>query len=149
MLYHLIYPLHEIFSPFNVFRYITFRAAYATVTALLLCVIFGPPLIRRLREIKVRQIIRDEGPRTHFTKSGTPTMGGILLVTAAVVPTLLWASLANRYVWLAVGVTVILGGLGFLDDYLHVVKGSVSPWAPCSTPSPSSPASPPPPPCPS
>jgi phospho-N-acetylmuramoyl-pentapeptide-transferase len=122
MLYHLIYPLHEIFSPFNVFRYITFRAAYATVTALLLCVIFGPPLIRRLREIKVRQIIRDEGPRTHFTKSGTPTMGGILLVVAAVVPTLLWASLANRYVWLAVGVTVVLGALGFLDDYLHVVK---------------------------
>jgi phospho-N-acetylmuramoyl-pentapeptide-transferase len=122
MLYHLIYPLHEIFSPFNVFRYITFRAAYATVTALLLCVIFGPPLIRRLREIKVRQIIREEGPRTHFTKSGTPTMGGILLVVASVVPTLLWASLLNRYVWLAVGVTVILGGLGFLDDYLHVVK---------------------------
>jgi phospho-N-acetylmuramoyl-pentapeptide-transferase len=122
MLYHLIYPLHEIFSPFNVFRYITFRAAYATVTALLLCVIFGPPLIRRLREIKVRQIIREEGPRTHFTKSGTPTMGGILLVAAAVVPTLLWASLLNRYVWLAVGVTVVLGALGFLDDYLHVVK---------------------------
>jgi phospho-N-acetylmuramoyl-pentapeptide-transferase len=122
MLYHLIYPLHEIFSPFNVFRYITFRAAYATVTALLLCVIFGPPLIRRLREIKVRQIIREEGPRTHFTKSGTPTMGGILLVVAAVVPTLLWASLTNRYVWLAVGVTVVLGALGFLDDYLHVVK---------------------------
>ena len=122
MLYHLLYPLHEIFSPLNVFRYITFRAAYATVTALLVCVIFGPPLIRRLREFKVRQIIREEGPRTHFTKSGTPTMGGILIVTAAVVPTLLWASLENPYVLLVTAVTLILGALGFLDDYLHVVR---------------------------
>jgi phospho-N-acetylmuramoyl-pentapeptide-transferase len=122
MLFHLLYPLHEEFSPFNVFRYITFRAAYATVTALLVCFIFGPPLVRRLREFKIRQIIRDEGPQTHFTKAGTPTMGGILIVAAIVIPTLLWASLLNRYVLVAVGVTVLLGGLGFLDDYLHVVK---------------------------
>lgn len=122
MLYHLLYPLHEIFSPFNVFRYITFRAAYATITALLLCFIFGPPLVRRLREFKIRQIIRDEGPRTHLTKEGTPTMGGILIVAAIVVPTLFWASLLNRYVLLAVGVTVMLGALGFLDDYLHIVR---------------------------
>ena len=122
MLYHLLYPLHELFSPLNVFRYITFRAAYATVTALLLCFIFGPPLVRRLRQFKIKQIIRQEGPSTHRTKEGTPTMGGILIVAAIVVPTLLWASLVNRYVILAVGVTVILGGLGFLDDYLHVVR---------------------------
>jgi phospho-N-acetylmuramoyl-pentapeptide-transferase len=122
VLYHLLYPLHEIFSPFNVFRYITFRAAYATVTALLLCFIFGPPLVRRLREFKIRQIIRHEGPRTHLTKEGTPTMGGILLVAAVVLPTVLWASLLNRYVIAAVGVTLVLGALGFLDDYLHVVR---------------------------
>ncbi len=122
MLYHLLYPLHEIFSPLNVFRYITFRAAYATVTALLLCFIFGPPLVRRLRQFKIRQIIRQEGPSSHKTKAGTPTMGGILIVAAIVVPTLLWASLVNRYVLVAVGVTLVLGGLGFLDDYLHVVR---------------------------
>jgi len=122
MLYHLLYPLHDIFSPLNVFRYITFRAAYATVTALLLCFIFGPPLLRRLREFKIRQIIRDEGPRTHLTKSGTPTMGGILIVAAVVIPTLLWASLVNQYVLVAVGVTLILGTLGFVDDYLHIVR---------------------------
>jgi phospho-N-acetylmuramoyl-pentapeptide-transferase len=122
MLYHLLYPLHEMFSPLNVFRYITFRSAYAIVTALLLCFIFGPPLLRRLREFKIRQIIRDEGPRTHLTKSGTPTMGGILIVGAIVIPTLLWASLTNLYVLVAVSVTVILGALGFVDDYLHVVR---------------------------
>jgi phospho-N-acetylmuramoyl-pentapeptide-transferase len=122
VLYHLLYPLHEVFSPFNVFRYITFRAAYATITALLLCVILGPPLIRRLREFKVRQVIRQEGPKTHLSKAGTPTMGGLLIVGATVIPTLLWASLRNRYVLLAVGVMLVLGALGFLDDYLHVVK---------------------------
>jgi len=122
MLYHLLYPLHELFSPLNVFRYITFRSAYATVTALLLCFIFGPPLVRRLREIKVRQIIREEGPRSHLTKAGTPTMGGVLIVAAIVLPTLLWASLENPYVILATAVTLVLGGLGFLDDYLHVVR---------------------------
>ncbi len=122
MLYHLLYPLSDIFSPLNVFRYITFRAAYATITALLLCFIFGPALVRRLRQFKVRQIIRQDGPATHLTKSGTPTMGGLLIVAATVLPTLLWASLLNRYVLLAVGVTLVMGGLGFLDDYLHVVR---------------------------
>ena len=122
MLFHLLYPLHTLFSPLNVFRYITFRSAYAVVTALLVCFFFGPPLIRRLREFKIRQIIRHDGPQTHLTKSGTPTMGGILIVAGIVVPTLLWASLRNRYVLLAVAVTLILGSLGFLDDYLHVVR---------------------------
>jgi phospho-N-acetylmuramoyl-pentapeptide-transferase len=122
MLFHLLYPLHTLFSPLNVFRYITFRSAYAVVTALLVCFFFGPPLIRRLRDFKIRQIIRHDGPQTHLTKSGTPTMGGILIVAGIVVPTLLWASLKNRYVLLAVAVTLILGSLGFLDDYLHVVR---------------------------
>ena len=122
MLFHLLYPLHTLFSPLNVFRYITFRSAYAVVTALLVCFFFGPPLIRRLREFKIRQIIRHDGPQTHLTKSGTPTMGGLLIVAGIVVPTLLWASLKNRYVLIAVAVTIILGSLGFLDDYLHVVR---------------------------
>jgi phospho-N-acetylmuramoyl-pentapeptide-transferase len=122
MLYHLLLPLQDLFSPLNVFRYITFRSAYAAVTALLLCFIFGPRLVRRLRQFKIKQIIRQEGPRTHQTKAGTPTMGGLLIVAAIAVPSLLWASLDNTYVWLAVGVTLILGTLGFLDDYLHVVR---------------------------
>ncbi len=122
MLYHLLVPLQDIFSPLNVFRYITFRSAYATVTALALCMILGPFVIRRLRQFKVKQIIREEGPQTHLTKRGTPTMGGLLIVICIVVPTLLWASLVNRYVLTAVGVTLILGALGFLDDYLHVVR---------------------------
>jgi len=116
----------------NVFRYITFRSAYAVVTALLVCFFFGPPLIRRLRDFKIRQIIRHDGPQTHLTKSGTPTMGGILIVAGIIVPTLLWASLRNRYVLLAVAVTIVLGSLGFLDDYLHVVrkapKGLLGRW---------------------
>ena len=124
MLYHLLYPLHTLFSPLNVFRYITFRSAYAVVTALLVCFFFGPPLIRRLRDFKIRQIIRHDGPQTHLTKSGTPTMGGILIVAGIIVPTLLWASLRNRYVLLAVAVTIVLGSLGFLDDYLHVVRSA-------------------------
>jgi len=122
MLYHLLLPLQEIFSPLNVFRYITFRAAYAAVTALLLSFIFGPALVRRLRQFKIKQVIRQEGPRTHLTKEGTPTMGGVLIVAAIVVPTLLWSSLSNAYVLTAVGATVVLGALGFLDDYLHVVR---------------------------
>jgi phospho-N-acetylmuramoyl-pentapeptide-transferase len=122
MLYHLLYPLRDHFFAFNVFKYITFRSAYATVTALLLCVLVGPWIIRRLREWKVRQLIRTDGPQTHLTKAGTPTMGGLLIVGAIVVPTLLWANLANRYVWLVLLSTVWLGALGFLDDYLHVVR---------------------------
>ena len=122
MLYQLLYPLHEVFSPLNVFRYITFRAAYATVTALLLAFWLGPPLVRRLRQFKIRQTVRHEGPQTHLTKEGTPTMGGVLIVLAMILPSLLWASLVNAYVLLAMAVTLVLGGLGFVDDYLHIVR---------------------------
>jgi len=122
MLYHLLFPLQDVFSGFNVFRYITFRSAYAAVTALLLCFLFGPAVIRRLRQFKVRQIIRQDGPQSHQAKSGTPTMGGLLIVGAIVIPTVLWASLSNTYVLLAVWVTLVLGALGFMDDYLHVVR---------------------------
>lgn len=122
MLYHLLYSLHTHVSAFNVFRYITVRAASAAVTALVLSLILGPPLIRWLRAFKIRQTIRQDGPATHFTKEGTPTMGGLLILLAIVVPTLLWANLTNKFVWIVLLSTVWLGLIGFLDDYLRVVK---------------------------
>ena len=118
----MLYPLHTYISVFNVFRYITVRAAYAAVTALLLSLILGPPLIRRLRTFKIKQAIREDGPATHFTKEGTPTMGGILILLAIVVPTLLWANLRNEFIWIVVISTTWLGLVGFLDDYLRVIK---------------------------
>jgi phospho-N-acetylmuramoyl-pentapeptide-transferase len=132
MLYHLLYPLHDYWSVLNVFRYITFRAAYATVTALLISFLLGPWFIARLRAWNMGQQIREDGPATHQVKAGTPTMGGILIVAAVVIPTLLWANLANRSIWLVLFATLGLGGLGFLDDYLHVVrrrrKGLLGRW---------------------
>ncbi len=122
MLYHLLFPLHEDFSVFNVFRYITFRTAYATITALLISFLMGPYIIGRLRQLKVGQKIREEGPSSHQIKAGTPTMGGILILVSVVVPTLLWANLTNTSIWLLVFTTVGLGLTGFLDDYLRVVK---------------------------
>ncbi len=122
MLYHFLYPLRDYFFAFNVFRYITFRSAYAMVTALAICFIFGPRLIRWLRSVQIGQRIRDEVPSAHRAKEGTPTMGGILIIAAILVPTLLWSNLANPYVQLAVVVTIWTGLIGFVDDYLRVVK---------------------------
>ena len=124
MFYEWIYPLHhhQGLSALNVFRYITFRSAYAAITALLLCYWLGPRMIEWLRRVKLGQRIRAEGPQAHHTKAGTPTMGGVLIVTAIVVPTLLWGNLHSLPVWLALLSTVWLGALGFLDDYLRVVK---------------------------
>jgi phospho-N-acetylmuramoyl-pentapeptide-transferase len=124
MFYEWIYPLHTMhgLSALNVFRYITFRAAYAAITALLVCFVLGPPMIAWLRRVKLGQRIRAEGPQAHLTKAGTPTMGGLLIVTAIVLPCLLWGNLHSRATWVAVGSTVWLAGLGFLDDYLRVVK---------------------------
>jgi len=123
--YEFVYPLHELpgLGALNVFRYITFRAAYAAVTALVLCYVFGPPLIRWLAAVKLGQKIRAEGPQAHLAKAGTPTMGGLLILLAIVVPTLLWGNLHSRELWLALGATVWLGAIGFLDDWLRVVKG--------------------------
>jgi len=123
--YEWIYPLHKIhgLSFLNVFRYITFRAAYAAITALVLCFVLGPPMVRWLKRVRFGQKIRAEGPQAHLTKAGTPTMGGLLIVAAIVVPTLLWGNLHSRPLWLALLATVWLGALGFLDDYLRVVKG--------------------------
>ncbi len=124
MLYELLVPLADTFSPFNVFRYITFRAAWATITSLMMAFLLGPWVIRRLRALRVGQRIRAEGPESHQAKEGTPTMGGVLIVGATILPTLLWADLRNPYVQLAVVSCMTLGLLGFLDDYLLVVKRS-------------------------
>jgi phospho-N-acetylmuramoyl-pentapeptide-transferase len=124
MLYHLLYPLHTQFSVLNVTRYITFRTAAASLTALVLSLLLGPLLIRKLREFQIGQVIRQEGPATHRTKAGTPTMGGLLILTAAVVPTMLWADLTNPFVWIAVLATTAFGLIGFVDDYLKIVRRS-------------------------
>jgi phospho-N-acetylmuramoyl-pentapeptide-transferase len=125
MFYEWVYPLHTIhgLGALNVFRYITFRSAYAAITALLLCYVLGPPMIEWLRRVKLGQKIRKEGPQAHLAKAGTPTMGGLLIVTAIVVPTLLWGNLHSRQLWLALLSTVWLGAIGFVDDWLRVVKG--------------------------
>ena len=120
MLYHMLLPLNEQFALFNVFRYITFRAAAAVVTALVLSLLFGPLFVRLLRRLSIGQNIRDVGPDRHQVKAGTPTMGGLLILVAVLVPTLMWADLRNPFIWIAVGVTVGFGLIGFLDDLLKV-----------------------------
>lgn len=122
MLYHFLVPLAEYYNVFNLFRYQTFRGAGAVVTAFLVAFYLGPPIIRRLRILKVGQVVRTEGPRTHLGKSGTPTMGGVIIVLATVIPTLLWAELTNGFILTALVVLVWLGILGFVDDYLKVVR---------------------------
>ncbi len=125
MFYEWVYPLHEVHGLgfLNVIRYITFRSAYAAITALVLCYFLGPPLIRWLERVKLGQKIRAEGPQSHLSKAGTPTMGGLLIVTAIVVPSLLFGNLHSRELWLAIATTAWLGAIGFLDDWLRVVKG--------------------------
>jgi len=124
MLYHLLVSFYPQVPVFNVARYITFRTAAASMTALLISLVMGPWLIRRLRDFQVGQVIRQEGPQSHRAKAGTPTMGGILILTAALVPTLLWADLTNPFVWIAMLSTASFGGIGFLDDYLKVTRRS-------------------------
>jgi phospho-N-acetylmuramoyl-pentapeptide-transferase len=125
VLYDLLYPLSD--EPglgfLNVFRYITFRAAYAAIAALLISYFLGPPVVRWLKRIGIGQQIRDDGPETHHSKKGTPTMGGVLILIAIVVPTMLFGNLHNRSVQIALLATLFLGMIGFLDDYLRVVKG--------------------------
>ena len=122
MLYNWLYPLHTQFSFLNVFRYQSFRIIYAAVTAFLIAFVMAPWVIRKLQEIKLGQQIRDDGPKRHLAKSGTPTMGGILIIFAVVLSTLLWADMTNRYVWLVVVATVGFGAVGFADDYLKFIK---------------------------
>jgi phospho-N-acetylmuramoyl-pentapeptide-transferase len=120
MLYHLLYPLHELFSIFNVFRYITFRTIYAILTALLISFIIGPWLIKKLRVFQIQQVVRPDVPTRHMVKNGTPTMGGSIIIAAFFIPTLLWSDLVNRYVWVVLLTTVGFGVLGFLDDYKKI-----------------------------
>jgi phospho-N-acetylmuramoyl-pentapeptide-transferase len=122
MLYHLLVPLSEQVSGLNIFRYITFRTAGATVTAIFICLILGPFFIRLLKRYQVSEKIREEGPSSHKAKEGTPTMGGIIILSGIIIPTLLWADLTNMYTLLVLLVTVWMGALGFLDDYLKAIK---------------------------
>lgn len=122
MLYHLLYPLHTTISVFNVFRYITFRTIYASLTAFLICFLLGPWVIRKLSYMQIGQYVRDDGPQTHLKKAGTPTMGGTLIIFSITVSTLLWANLTNYFVWIVLLVTVGYGGIGFIDDYLMQIK---------------------------
>jgi phospho-N-acetylmuramoyl-pentapeptide-transferase len=124
MLYHLFLSLYPQVPLFNVVRYITFRTAAASLTALVISLVLGPTLIRRLREFQIGQVIRQEGPQSHLAKAGTPTMGGLLILSAALLPTLLWADLTNVYIWIAVLATATFGAIGFLDDYLKITRRS-------------------------
>ncbi len=121
MLYWLFYErLFRLFTPFRVFQYATFRTAFASITALFLCIALGPWLIAKLREFQIGQYIREEGPKSHMKKAGTPTMGGILIIISIVVPTLLWANLANAYIWIALFGLISFGLIGFWDDYAKI-----------------------------
>ena len=123
MLYYVQY-LDQYVAGLNVFRYVTFRTAGASITALAIGLLLGPWMIRKLREFQIGQVIRQEGPATHRTKAGTPTMGGLLILTSALVPTLLWANLQNAFIWVAVLATAAFGAVGFADDYLKIVRRS-------------------------
>ncbi|HET9832054.1 MAG TPA: phospho-N-acetylmuramoyl-pentapeptide-transferase [Vicinamibacterales bacterium] len=127
MLYYLLYELPWLrtqVSALNVVQYITVRTAAATITALAISLLLGPWFVRKLRGFQIGQIIRTDGPESHLAKSGTPTMGGLLILTATLVPTLLWANLSNPYVWIAALTTAAYGGIGFADDYLKIVRKS-------------------------
>jgi phospho-N-acetylmuramoyl-pentapeptide-transferase len=122
MLYRILYGLHEYYSPLNVFRYITFRAALAVISAMLLSLFIGPRIISWLKRVSVTQQIRNDGPQTHLKKSGTPTMGGIIIIISIVVSLLLWGDVENMYVWVMVLSLLGYGGIGLLDDYLKVIR---------------------------
>jgi phospho-N-acetylmuramoyl-pentapeptide-transferase len=122
MLYHLLAPLADRHILFNLFNYITFRIAGGMATAIVLSFVMGPAIIRRLRRLRMGQVIRTEGPESHLGKAGTPTMGGVLIIASATVATLLWAALDNAYVLIAIVVLLAMGAIGFLDDYLKVIR---------------------------
>src|SRR5436853_2975400 len=121
LLYWLLYlKLFHYFPPFRIFRYLTFRTAFASLTALFTALIIGPLVINRLRDFQIGQFIREEGPKAHQKKAGTPTMGGLLIALSVLIPTLLWADLSNRFVWIAVLATSAFAAIGFADDYTKV-----------------------------
>jgi len=122
MFYYLYLKFHVQFHLFNLFRYVTFRTAYASLTALFLSMFLGPYVIRKLKQFQIGQYIREDGPKAHQAKAGTPTMGGVLINLCIVIPTLLWADLSNPFIWLALGVTMAFAGIGFWDDYQKLRK---------------------------
>src|SRR6266508_2977607 len=131
MIYYILYELlyghfkdkeWYLIKGLNVFQYVTFRTAYASVTALLLSLLFGSKLIEALRRWNIGQQIREEGPQAHMAKRGTPTMGGVLIVGSVIISTLFWARLSSVYVWTIVIATLLFGTVGFLDDYLKMAK---------------------------
>ena len=124
MLYHLLYFLHHFWSGFNVFRYITFRTICAALTAMFLAFYLGPKVIAWLKELQIGQVVRDDGPASHQVKSGTPTMGGVLIIFSVLVATLAWADLTDIYVWLVLLLVSAFGLIGFVDDYRKLVRSS-------------------------
>ncbi len=123
MLYWLLYEkLYPFFHPFRIFRYLTFRTAFASLTAMMIALFIGPYVIQKLREFQIGQYVREDGPQTHLKKTGTPTMGGVLITIAILLPTILWSDPANPLVWITVGSTFAFGAIGFADDYIKVVK---------------------------
>jgi len=123
LLYWLLYQkLYIYFHPFRIFRYLTFRTAFASLTALLIALFIGPYVIKKLREFQIGQYVRDDGPQTHLKKTGTPTMGGVLIGIAILLPTVLWSDPSNPFVWVTVFATLAYGAIGFADDYIKVVK---------------------------
>jgi phospho-N-acetylmuramoyl-pentapeptide-transferase len=122
MLYWLLYPLRDSLSLFNLFGYLTFRAAYATVTALLIAFLIGPKIISFLHSRQIGQHVRTDGPSSHLTKEGTPTMGGLIILLSILAPVLLWGRLDNPYLLMVLLCTVWMGLIGVLDDYLKVVR---------------------------
>ncbi len=123
MLYWLLYEkLFPFFHPLRIFRYLTFRTVFASLTALLITLFIGPYVIQKLREFQIGQFVRDDGPQSHLKKTGTPTMGGVLICIAILLPTVLWSDPANPFVWITVLSTLAFGAIGFADDYIKVVK---------------------------
>ncbi len=122
MLYHFLYPLHSLFGGFNVFRYITFRCIGAAITAFLILLLVGPRFIQTLQRLQIGQVVRDDGPESHFSKRGVPTMGGLLIIGAILFTTLLWVDLTNAFTWLIMGVTLWFGLVGAYDDYRKIKK---------------------------
>lgn len=123
MLYLWLYPLHTEFAIFNVFRYLSFRIIYAAVTAFLIVFFLAPPMIKKLQTLKLGQKIRTDGPQSHLGKSGTPTMGGLLILFSVLLSTVLWADISNFYVWLVLLSLVGFGMIGFVDDYIKILRG--------------------------
>ncbi|MBI5026919.1 MAG: phospho-N-acetylmuramoyl-pentapeptide-transferase [Nitrospirae bacterium] len=121
MLGDLFYNLHDIFSPFNVFKYITFRTALAVITALFLSFVLTPLMIDRLRRLSLTQYIREDGPKAHHEKAGTPTMGGVLILMSIIITVLMWGDLQNKYIWIMLFAMVGFGLIGFADDYLKII----------------------------